>query len=98
MNARFKQIIAFFFLTFFILIKSGSLHAFTHDDSHADDCAICHVLVSDNHTPAVLLDAQEISFIEYLPLGEDNDFAGYECTFYNRLSPYCFSTRPPPAI
>lgn len=99
LSARFKQSISFLLLAFFLTTKLAGLHVLTHDDSdQTHDCAICHVLITDNQTPVVLQDADAYGLQEFLPFNHLEDLEGPECIIQDRLPSFHLFSRPPPAI
>lgn len=96
---RTKQYIAFFVLTFFILIKTVSLHAFTHfeEDEHNEDCNTCEFVITLNTTP--FIENEQILFKESV----QHNYSKKECYEYayfftKNYTNNTFFCRPPPAF
>lgn len=98
-TARFRHSVSLLLLAFFLITKIAGLHVLTHDDSDlADDCAICHVLATENRTPVVLQEAQEFPLPEFQVYFQEKIIADNDITVQDRLYPYHLFSRPPPAI
>ena len=97
MNARLKQTFSLLFLAFFLTTKMASLHVLVHsDDEVVDDCAICHVLVTSNETPAVVQEVAQYTSIQLPTNFQEQVIASKEVTLQNRVYSYHLFSRPPP--
>lgn len=98
MNARIKQSLSLLFLAFFLTTKMAGLHVLTHDDSDLkEDCAICHVLVTDHQTAVVLQEAEEFVPVASYPVFQEKQHVNPTVSYKGSLHSYHLFSRPPPA-
>ena len=98
MNARIKQYISLLFLAFFLTTKMAGLHVLTHEDTDVkDDCAICHVLVTEHQTAVILQEPEAFVPDSFYPEYQEKQPIT-SAVFYQGISySYHLFSRPPPA-
>ena len=98
MMARIKYSLSLVFLALFLTTKMGGLHVLTHDDSELnDDCAICHVLTTDQQTAVVLPESEEFVPATYYPVLQNQALFDRTILLQGDLHSYHLFSRPPPA-
>lgn len=99
MNAQIKQTLSLLFLAIFLITKITGLHVLTHDDSEVkDDCAICHVLVTDQQTAVLLQESEEFVPTPFYPVFQEQQLSSRSLFYQGTLHSYHLFSRPPPAI
>ena len=99
MTARIKQSISLLFLAFFLTTKLAGLHVFTHDDTDVnDDCAICHVWVTEQQTAIILQEAAEFVPEACYPIFLEKQHVNRTVVYKGSSHSYHLFSRPPPQI
>ena len=96
---RLKNSISFIFLALFLATKLIGLHVLTHEDDkdYLGHCAICHNIVTDTHTPAVLHEPAELLSTNVEFALQDEIEAGYDFQISCSTCPSLLFSRPPPS-
>ncbi|CAZ98511.1 hypothetical protein [Zobellia galactanivorans] len=99
-NGSLKNSITFLFLALFITAKMAGLHVFSHtdDENHGVDCAICVHINTNNLTPSITPDSQDlvIENIEYFQPEKITE--AYDFVVSSVISADQLLSRPPPSL
>ncbi|NQX76629.1 hypothetical protein [Gilvibacter sp.] len=101
MSSRTKNIISLLFLSAFLLLRVGNVHAITHiDDDHDDhQCELCELIQitedsKDLEIPATL----EVPLPNTIEAVSDDLNSGYNAPVYRFVLPDRLRNRPPPVL
>ncbi|WP_209401627.1 hypothetical protein [Pseudozobellia sp. WGM2] len=99
MKTQTRRAVALLFLAFTISMELVCLHVFTHDESKSvDDCNICYVLQTGNHSPMLPQYASEFSLPEFSFVFQHRIIRCEDVPVLDRLFSYNQFSRPPPII